>query len=242
MASLIQAFNHFPNHRNKEAYTDAIPPSLSECYQLNAFFGTWWSGQFNSLLSDGNPLEIFKFSYLSGFSSANMVIPLLGNKSSRIRLLWSLEHPILCQQMNSPPNSSHWNIVPTTLEWQIPATVLRYTMTIKSSSSGPLQLLQNILGTWTSRITWFVNAISPKMWKCISYLESSTQVKFSLKRWRTMLIIAFYAILWWFTSRISSNTITMFLLKLSLKRNSLPAIIVRQKETSLKNWKKLGVS
>ena len=33
----IQAFNHFPHHHDREAYTEATTPSPSECHQLTAY-------------------------------------------------------------------------------------------------------------------------------------------------------------------------------------------------------------
>ena len=38
-SSTIQASNHFPHHHDKEAYTEATDPSLSECHQLTSFCG-----------------------------------------------------------------------------------------------------------------------------------------------------------------------------------------------------------
>ena len=42
--STLQAFNHFPHHHDKEAYTDATPPSPSESHQLTAFSNACWGG------------------------------------------------------------------------------------------------------------------------------------------------------------------------------------------------------
>ena len=66
-SSTIQAFNHFPRHHDKEAYTEATTPSLSECHQLKAFYNGKRGGQFGNVVKDGTPLEIFKFFSLSGF-------------------------------------------------------------------------------------------------------------------------------------------------------------------------------
>ena len=63
----IQAFNHFPHHHDKEAYTDATPPSPSECNQLTAFSDANWGGQFGAAVPDGTPLELFKYRSLSGY-------------------------------------------------------------------------------------------------------------------------------------------------------------------------------
>ena len=66
-SSTIQAFDQFPNHHDKEAYTEAKYPSPSEFYQITAFCNDNWGGQFGSAVKDGNPLELFKFRSLSGF-------------------------------------------------------------------------------------------------------------------------------------------------------------------------------
>ena len=63
----IQAFNHFPRHQNREAYTEATAPSPSECHQLTAYCDANWGGKFVSAFEDGTQLELFKFRSLSGF-------------------------------------------------------------------------------------------------------------------------------------------------------------------------------
>ena len=65
--STLQAYNHFPHHHDKEAYTDATPPSVSECHQLTGFSDACWGGQFGNAVADGTPLELFKFRSLSGY-------------------------------------------------------------------------------------------------------------------------------------------------------------------------------
>jgi hypothetical protein len=65
--NMLQAFNHFPAHHNKEAYNDATPPSPSESHQLTAFSDACWGGQINNSVPDGTPIEIFKLRSLSGF-------------------------------------------------------------------------------------------------------------------------------------------------------------------------------
>jgi len=63
----LQAFNHFPHHHDKEAYSDATPPSPSECHQLTAFSDACWGGQIGNTVEDGTPLDLFKFRSLSGY-------------------------------------------------------------------------------------------------------------------------------------------------------------------------------
>eukprot|EP00804_Cyclotella_cryptica_P016077 CCRYP_004202-RA/>CCRYP_004202-RA protein AED:0.18 eAED:-0.12 QI:0/0/0/1/0.5/0.33/3/0/1917 len=66
--STVQAFNHFPHHHDKEAYSDATPPpSPADCRNLTAFSDACWGGQFGAAVKDGTPLELFKFRSLSGF-------------------------------------------------------------------------------------------------------------------------------------------------------------------------------
>jgi hypothetical protein len=66
--STVQAFNHFPHHHDKEAYSDATPPPApSDCPNLTAFSDACWGGQFGNAVEDGTPLEMFKFRSLSGF-------------------------------------------------------------------------------------------------------------------------------------------------------------------------------
>jgi len=64
---VLQAFNHFPAHHDKEAYNDATPPSPSESHQLTAFSDACWGGQINNSVPDGTPIKIFKLPSLSGF-------------------------------------------------------------------------------------------------------------------------------------------------------------------------------
>ena len=63
----LQAYNHFPNHHDKEAYTDATPPSPSESMQLTAFSDACWGGQIGNSVPDGTPIELFKLRSLAGF-------------------------------------------------------------------------------------------------------------------------------------------------------------------------------
>eukprot|EP00804_Cyclotella_cryptica_P030273 CCRYP_019237-RA/>CCRYP_019237-RA protein AED:0.06 eAED:0.03 QI:0/0/0/1/0/0/3/0/1322 len=65
--STVQAFNHFPHHHDREAYTDVLPPCPADCQRLTAFSDACWGGQFGSAVDDGTPLELFKFRSLSGF-------------------------------------------------------------------------------------------------------------------------------------------------------------------------------
>ena len=66
-SNTIQAFNHFPAHHDKEAYTDATPPSPGDVQRLTSFSDACWGGQFGNAVPDGTPLELFKFRSISGF-------------------------------------------------------------------------------------------------------------------------------------------------------------------------------
>ena len=63
----FQAFNHFPHHHDKEAYSDATPPSPGDCHQLTAFSDACWGGQIGNAVPDGTPIELFKLCSMSGF-------------------------------------------------------------------------------------------------------------------------------------------------------------------------------
>ena len=66
-SNTIQAFNHFPSHHDKEAYTDATPPSPGDVHRLTSFSDACWGGQFGNAVPDGTPLELFKFRSISGY-------------------------------------------------------------------------------------------------------------------------------------------------------------------------------
>lgn len=66
-SNTIQAFNHFPAHHDKEAYTDATPPSPGDVQRLTCFSDACWGGQFGNAVPDGTPLELFKFRSISGY-------------------------------------------------------------------------------------------------------------------------------------------------------------------------------
>jgi hypothetical protein len=66
-SNTTQAFNHFPHYHNKEAYTDASPPSPGDCISLTAFSDACWGGQVGNSIPDGTPLELFKLRSMSGY-------------------------------------------------------------------------------------------------------------------------------------------------------------------------------
>jgi hypothetical protein len=66
-STTIQAFNHFPAHHDKEAYTDATPPAPGDVSRLTGFSDACWGGQFGNAVPDGTPLELFKYRSISGY-------------------------------------------------------------------------------------------------------------------------------------------------------------------------------
>ena len=73
-SATIQAFNHFPRHHDREAYTEATAPSPSVCHQLTAYCNSNWGGQFGSSVEDETSLELLKFRSL-GFSHLTLWWP-----------------------------------------------------------------------------------------------------------------------------------------------------------------------
>ena len=55
-SSKIQAFNHFPCHQDKEAYTEATVPSPSHFHQLTDFYDACRGGQFGSAVEECTPI------------------------------------------------------------------------------------------------------------------------------------------------------------------------------------------
>jgi hypothetical protein len=49
-----------------EAYTDAIPPSQTNCAPLTAYSNACWGSQIGSAVRDGTLLPLFKFQSMSG--------------------------------------------------------------------------------------------------------------------------------------------------------------------------------
>jgi hypothetical protein len=66
-SNTIQAFNHFPHHHDKEAYSDATPPAPGDCNNLTAFSDACWCGQVGNAVPDGTPLELYKLRSMSGY-------------------------------------------------------------------------------------------------------------------------------------------------------------------------------
>jgi hypothetical protein len=56
----------FPDPSDVEAYTEAIPPSQSNCAPLTAYSDACWGSQLGSAVCDGTLLALFKFQSMSG--------------------------------------------------------------------------------------------------------------------------------------------------------------------------------
>jgi hypothetical protein len=57
----IHTYVHFPTPLDMEAYTDAIPPSQTNCAPLTAYSDACWGSQIGSAVHDGTLLPLFKF-------------------------------------------------------------------------------------------------------------------------------------------------------------------------------------
>jgi hypothetical protein len=65
VTSPIHTYVHFPTPSEVEAYTDAIPPSQTNCAPLTAYSNTCWGSQIGSAVHDGTLLPLFKFRSMS---------------------------------------------------------------------------------------------------------------------------------------------------------------------------------
>jgi hypothetical protein len=64
--SPIHTYIYFPDPLGVEAYTDAIPPSESNCAPLTTHSNACWGSQLGSAVRDGTLLPLFKFQSISG--------------------------------------------------------------------------------------------------------------------------------------------------------------------------------
>ncbi len=61
VTSPIYSYIHFPAPSDVEAYTDAIPPSPTNCAPFTAYSDACWGSQLGSAVRDGTLLPLFKF-------------------------------------------------------------------------------------------------------------------------------------------------------------------------------------
>jgi hypothetical protein len=66
VTSPIHTYIHFPAPSDVEAYTDAIPPSLTNCAPLTAYSNACWGSQLGSAVHNGTLLPLFKFWSMGG--------------------------------------------------------------------------------------------------------------------------------------------------------------------------------
>jgi hypothetical protein len=65
ITSPIHTYIHFLTPLDVEAYTDAIPPSQTNCAPLTAYSDACWGSQIGSAVRDGTLLPLFKFRSMS---------------------------------------------------------------------------------------------------------------------------------------------------------------------------------
>jgi hypothetical protein len=66
VTSPVHTYIHFLTPSDVEAYTDAIPPSQTNCAPLTAYSYACWGSQIGSAVRDGTLLPLFKFWSMSG--------------------------------------------------------------------------------------------------------------------------------------------------------------------------------
>jgi hypothetical protein len=66
VTSPIHTYAHFPTPLDVEAYTDAIPPSQTNCAPLTTYSNACWGSQLGSAVHNGTLLPLFKFWSMSG--------------------------------------------------------------------------------------------------------------------------------------------------------------------------------
>jgi hypothetical protein len=66
VTSPIHTYVHFPTPSDVEAYTDAIPPSQTNCAPLTAYSDACWGSQIGYAVRDSTLLPLFKFRSMSG--------------------------------------------------------------------------------------------------------------------------------------------------------------------------------
>jgi hypothetical protein len=135
-SNTIQAFNNFPHHHDKEAYSDATPPPApGDCFNLTAFTR---AGVANMEMQSKMvlPLNSLNIVACPVFSSAGQGGLLLGNQSVKIKQL-----SVHVKQKSSPPTNVPWNskasaFARKTSAWPPPTNAPLFTTTIKPPSIG----------------------------------------------------------------------------------------------------------
>ena len=107
----LQVFNHFPHHHDKEAYTDATPPSPGDCHRLTAFSDACWGGQIGNAVPDNTPIELFKLRSMSGFVICRTGGPISWKSIRQTKLLCPLARLKFSPLMNVQSNYKASRIV-----------------------------------------------------------------------------------------------------------------------------------
>jgi hypothetical protein len=76
VTSPIHTYVHFPTPTDVEAYTDAIPPSQTNCAPLNAYSNACWGSQIGSAVRNSTLLPLFKFWSMSSGVVFRQGVPL----------------------------------------------------------------------------------------------------------------------------------------------------------------------
>jgi hypothetical protein len=62
----MHSYIHFPPSTDTEAYTDALPPTLTKSSTLSSYSDVCWGLQIGNAVADGTLLPLFKFRSMSG--------------------------------------------------------------------------------------------------------------------------------------------------------------------------------
>jgi hypothetical protein len=62
----MHSYIHFPPSTNVEAYTDALPPTLTNSSTLLSYSDVCWGLQIGNVVADGTLLPLFKFRSMTG--------------------------------------------------------------------------------------------------------------------------------------------------------------------------------
>ena len=172
-SSTLQAFNHFPHHHDKEAYTDATPPSPAECHKLTGFSVACWGDQFGNAVPDRTPLKLFKFRSLSGYVVARSGGPISWRSIRQAQCAQSL-----CEAEVIATNECALeveNILPTTLAVPMRQYQLQSTMTILPALHGHRPSQQRASNTSISTKQKFMNYVPQDLHRSSIFLVRSTR-------------------------------------------------------------------
>lgn len=174
-SNTLQAFNHFPHHHDKEAYSGATPPAPGNCTTLTAFSDACWGGQVGNAVPNGTELELFKLHSMSGFLICRTGGPLAW-KSIRQN-----QTALSSCEANVPRS---YNRSGTALKISTCLTHLSahsYTTTTRPQSTGLLRAQTKARSTSIFVRTSCENSIKPESQKLLTSQASSMPVTCSLR-------------------------------------------------------------